>query len=157
MRGYRNCLMSIINGMLNKDKKSTDMEKIDSNNMWHNLSEEQQNAVMDMYFDLMGKYNECETDVIKGQLDMLEKLYGKENLERGYVNVFDFDEAINYVWDELEFRHSKDVYRGYYHRDGIEHVYELFNLIDNRGRMGDMEYLQIIRFIKANNLVKKLS
>ena len=138
------------------------MEKIDSNNMWNNLSEEQQNTVMDMYFDLMGKYMECEgkkthnRGVIKGQMDMLENLYGKENLERGYVNVFDIDEAINYVWDDLEFEHSKSVHRGQYNRDEIEHVYELFNLINNRGGMGDMEYLQIIRFIKANNLVKNL-
>lgn len=130
------------------------MEKIDSNNMWNNLSEEQQDTVMDMYFDLMEKYSECESDVIKGQLDMLENLYGKENLERGYVNVFDIDEVIDYVWDELGFGHNKD--GEHYNRDEVEHVYELFQIIYDRGRMGDMEYLQIIRFIKTNNLVKKL-
>lgn len=138
------------------------MENIDSNNMWNNLSEEQQRTIKDMYFNLLGKYNECEgkknhtKGVIKGQLDMLEKLYGKENLERGYVNVFDFDDAINYVWDELGFSGNKYVYRGLYVRDGFENPNHLFRVIDEYGELDDDAYLQIIRFIKTNNLSKKL-
>ena len=132
------------------------MEKIDSNNMWNNLSDEQKDEVLNMYFELMERYRECKTDVIKGQLSMLETLYGKENLERGYVEPFDFDEAIKYVWWELGFAFNKVNSKGKYVED-FDHVKELFQVIHDRGGMGDLEYLQIIQFIKVNNLSKKLS